>query len=277
MAGRARPDGAARGDVTAGTLERLETRAVHQRQQATCLRLAEDGVTSQMLGRSLRRAWPQKRTCTFAPYAIHTLQRVHRDRSERARAFLRTEAQDSDRAELSLGRLGQALQQPVENAGAVELECVVAGVRGHLGPFLAWPGHCEIECVGYRTRAVDRNDHRGVADSLADPARGRGDYWTAAGQHLLHQRDAEGFHELWARLAWQTERCAACHQVRLLLVVDIVQEPDPICRRGRCGEFAEVLRVWSIARDDKSEVLTRRARKEPSDQIIYALGARQSG
>src|SRR5687768_7024110 len=111
-----------------------------------------------MLGRSLRRAWPQKRTCTFAPYAIHMLQRVHRDRSERARAFLRTEAQDSDRAELSLGCLGQALQQPVENAGAVELECVVAGARGHLGPFLAWHGHCEIKCVSYRTRAVDRND-----------------------------------------------------------------------------------------------------------------------
>src|SRR5688500_11974377 len=30
-----------------------------------------------------------KRTCTCASYAIHTLQRVHRDRSARAREFLR--------------------------------------------------------------------------------------------------------------------------------------------------------------------------------------------
>ena len=56
-----------------------------------------------------------------------------------------------------------------------------------------------------------------------------GDHWTAARQHLLHQRDTERLHELWPRLAWQYECCASRHQMRLLVVVDIVKEPDPIC------------------------------------------------
>src|SRR5687767_1835097 len=33
-----------------------------------------------------RHAW-WERTCTCVPYALHTLQRVHRDRNARARAF----------------------------------------------------------------------------------------------------------------------------------------------------------------------------------------------
>jgi hypothetical protein len=33
----------------------------------------------------------QELTCTFAPYALHTLQRVHRIRTERVRAFLQSE------------------------------------------------------------------------------------------------------------------------------------------------------------------------------------------
>ncbi len=44
VAGGARPDGAPRGNDAARTLERLETRAVHERQHKARLRLGEDGL-----------------------------------------------------------------------------------------------------------------------------------------------------------------------------------------------------------------------------------------
>ena len=65
--------------------------------------------------------------------------------------------------------------------------------------------------------------------------------------------------------------------MRLLVVVDVVEELDPICRRGRGGESLEVLRLRPIARDHEPEVMTRWARREPSDQVIHPLGAGQPG
>ena len=87
----------------------------------------------------------------------------------------------------------------------------------------------EIQRVGDGARAADWDDHRGVADRLADPTCGGGDHRAAAREHLLHQRDTECLHELRPRLAWQYECSASRHQMRLLVVVDIVEEPDPIC------------------------------------------------
>ena len=100
-----------------------------------------------------------------------------------------------------LGRLGLPLQQPIENAGPVELECVLASPLGHRGPLLAGHGHCEVERVSDRSRTTHWNDHRGIADGLSDPARRGGDHRPATGQHLLHQRDAESLDELCPRLA----------------------------------------------------------------------------
>ena len=113
-----------------------------------------------------------------------------------------------------LGHLGlhQPAEQPVQHQRAVELHRVVAGPVGQLLPILIRHLQGLVQGRGDRGRVVDRHDQGRVADRLADPAGVGGDHRTAAGQHLLHQGDAEGLDELRAGLAGQRERRAAGHQ-----------------------------------------------------------------
>jgi hypothetical protein len=69
-----------------------------------------------------RRSPLQKRTYTFASDALHTLQRVHRDRNARARTFppdaaLVVERGSTNRPKMSVGRLRSMGQTPGRAAG----------------------------------------------------------------------------------------------------------------------------------------------------------------
>jgi SAM-dependent methyltransferase len=133
--------------------------------------------------------------------------------------------------ERALGRPRSGARAAGRRRASGRIEGMLPGPLGHHDPFIVGHGDRPIECGGDRGGGADRDDHRGVPDSLADSASAGGDHWTAAGQHLLHERDPECLNKLWPRLAWQYESGAACHQMGLLVVVDIIKEPDPVrCR-----------------------------------------------
>jgi hypothetical protein len=179
-------------------------------------------------------------------------------------------------AQLSLGRLRQPLEQSIKHASSVELPGVLTCPPGHRVLLLARHSDREVECMSDGCRTTDRNDHRGIADGLSDSAGIGGDHWPAAREHLLHQRDAERLDELWPRLARQDERGAACHQMWLLIVVDVVEEADPIRRGRRSRLLAQLARLGPIAGDHQSQFLARGAGGEAGDQVVDAFGTGQS-
>lgn len=153
------------------------------------------------------------------------------------------------RTKSALGHLGEPLKQSVEDMRAVKLQRMSTSPLSHLSLVITGHGDRQIQRVGDRVRTANRNDHGSVADRLADPTSVGGDHWTTASQHLLHQGDAEGLDELRSRLARQHKGRAASHQVRFLVITDIVKKAGPIRYGSRCGELAEVLCLGSITGD----------------------------
>src|SRR5690606_38635444 len=89
-----------------------------------------------------------------------------------------------------LVRRSDPAQHPLQHDRPVELHGMGPGPQFPLLPLpLGQPVGDQVQRVGDRPRVAGRHDQRGVADRLPDAAGVGGDHRSAAGEHLLHERD----------------------------------------------------------------------------------------
>jgi hypothetical protein len=100
------------------------------------------------------------------------------------------------------------------------------------------PEHGLVERAGQHIGAAGRDREGCIAHRFGDPTRGCGDDRSPAGEHLLDEGDPERLDELGTRFRRQHVDHTTAHEVRLLRVVDVVEEPDAIGDAAGGGHVA---------------------------------------
>lgn len=124
------------------------------------------------------------------------------------------------------------------------------------------------------TRMVNQ---RTRADGLADATGIGRDHRSPACEHLLGQGDPERLDEGFLRLARQRVRRSARHQERLLRIVHVVEEGDPVMDRRGSRERMQVGLGRTAAGDHETHLVLGARPGVRLDEVIDALRRGQPG